>query len=147
VKTTHVPYKGQGPAITDLIGGQVDAAFIAVATGAPHVRSGKLRALGVSSTTRSPVLPEVAPLAETGLPGYSLDSWVAVIAPPNISKTKAAEWQEVFRKVLASKEVQDAFAAQGISPRGTTPEWTADFFKSEYEKYARVIQQTGIKGE
>jgi tripartite-type tricarboxylate transporter receptor subunit TctC len=147
VKTTHVPYKGQGPAITDLIGGQVDAAFIAVATGAPHVKSGKLRALGVSSTTRSPVLPEVAPLAETGLPQYSLDSWVAVIAPPNTSRAKVLEWQEVFRKVLASKEVQDAFAAQGIAPKGTTAEWTAEFFKSEHEKYARVIQQTGIKGE
>lgn len=147
VKTTHVPYKGQGPAITDLIGGQVDAAFIAVATGAPHVKSGKLRALGVSSTTRSPVLPDVAPLAENGLPQYSLDSWVAVIAPPNTPRAKVLEWQEIFRKVLASKEVQDAFAAQGIAPKGTTAEWTAEFFKAEHDKYAQVIRQTGIKGE
>lgn len=147
VKTVHIPYKGQGPAVTDLIGGQVDAAFIAVASGAPHVKSGKLRAIGVSSTTRSAALPDVPTLAETGLPAFSLDSWVAVIAPPGTPKPQVDQWLEAFRKVLASKEVQDAFAAQGIAPRGNTPEWTADFMKAEYNRYAQVIKQTGIKAD
>jgi tripartite-type tricarboxylate transporter receptor subunit TctC len=147
VSTTHVPYKGQGPQMTDIIGGQVQMGFLAVATATPHVQAGKLRAIGVSSKTRSPVLPDVPTLAESGLPDYELDSWVALIAPAGLLRGTVDGLHKAFQTALASKEVQSAFAAQGVAVKTSTPEETRAFFEREQEKYAQIIKQSGIKAD
>jgi tripartite-type tricarboxylate transporter receptor subunit TctC len=133
--------------MTDIMGGQVDMGFLAVATATPHIQAGKLRAIGVSSTTRSFVLPEVPTLAEAGLPNFNLDSWVAVVAPGDLPKEVVAKLHRTFETVVASPEVKKQFAALGVVPRITTPEATRAFFQQELELYAAIIKQAGIQAD
>lgn len=144
---THIPYRGTGPLTTDLIGGQVDMAFLSVTAAAPHIRSGKLRAIGVSTTTRTAVLPDVPTLAESGLPGYSFDAWLAVIAPGGTPRPVIQELYQKFRTALAVREVQDNLAAQGITVLHGTPEEAEPFFKTELAKHAKLVKLSGAIAE
>ena len=103
---THIPYRSTGPLTTDLMGGQVDTAFLSVTAAAPHIKGGKLRAIGVSMRARTAVLPDVQTLAEAGLPGYSFDAWLAIIAPGGTSKPIVQDLYQKFRTTLANKDVQ-----------------------------------------
>ncbi|KRB40905.1 tripartite tricarboxylate transporter substrate binding protein [Acidovorax sp. Root70] len=140
---THIPYKGTGPLTTDLIGGQIHLAFLSVTAAAPHVKAGRLKALGVSTTQRSQVLPEVPTLAEAGLPGYSFDAWIALIGPAGLPKAQVQKLYQDVKATLAQKEVQDIMAAQGIAPVGSPPESAEPFFKAELAKHADLVRRSG----
>lgn len=147
VEIRHIPYKGTGPLTSDVVGGQVDMAFISVTAAAPHIKSGKLRAIGLSTRTRSPVLPEVPTLAESGLPNYGFDAWIALVGPAGLPAPMVQKVYADTKTVLAQKDVQDALAAQGINLINSTPEQAAPFFKSELEKHARLVKQSGATAD
>lgn len=144
---THIPYRGTGPLTTDLMGGQVDMAFLSVTAAAPHIKSGKLRAIGVSTRSRTPVLPDVPTLAESGLPGYSFDAWLAVIAPGGTPKPIVQDLYQKFRTALANKDVQRNLEAQGITILNGTPEQAEPFFASEVAKHAKLVKLSGAVAE
>ena len=147
VDIKHIPYKGTGPLASDLLGGQVEMGFLSVTAAAPHIKSGKLRAIGVSTQQRSAVLPDVPTLAESGLPNYSFDAWIAVVGPAGLPKPIVQKYYADFKTVLAQKEVQDALAAQGIVVINSTPEQALPFFKSELEKHAALVKKSGATAE
>jgi tripartite-type tricarboxylate transporter receptor subunit TctC len=144
---THIPYRGTGPLTTDLMGGQVDMAFLSVTAAAPHIKSGKLRAIGVSTRARSAVLPDVPTLAESGLPGYSFDAWLAVIAPGGTPKPIVQDLYRKFKTALASKDVVHNLQAQGITILDGTPEQAEPFFVSEVAKHAKLVKLSGAVAE
>lgn len=144
---THIPYRGTGPLTTDLMGGQVDMAFLSVTAAAPHIKSGKLRAIGVSTRARTAVLPDVPTLAESGLPGYSFDAWLAVIAPGGTPKPIVQDLYQKFRTALASQDVQRNLEAQGITVLNGTPEQAEPFFISEVAKHAKLVKLSGAMAE
>lgn len=129
------------------IGGQVQLGFISVTAAAPHIRSGKLRALGVSTPTRAPILPDVPALAEQGLPHYSLDAWPALIAPAGLPPPAVAKLHAATKASLATRQVQDALAAQGIVIIGSGPDAAPEFFRTELEKHAKLVKQSGAVTE
>lgn len=143
----HIPYKGTGPLTTDLLGGQVQMGVLSVTAAAPHIKSGKLRAIGVSTKQRTPVLPDVPTLAETGLPNYSFDAWLALIGPAGLQPPLVQRYYTDIRKVLSNKDVQDTLAAQGITVIGGTPEQAVPFFKAELEKHTKLVQQSGATAD
>jgi tripartite-type tricarboxylate transporter receptor subunit TctC len=129
------------------VGGQVEMGFLSVTAAAPHIKAGKLRAIGVSTRQRSAVLPDVPTLAEAGLPDYSFDAWIAVVGPAGLSKPIVQKYYTDFKAVLAHKEVQDALAAQGIAVINSTPEEAVPFFKAEMEKHAALVKKSGATAE
>jgi tripartite-type tricarboxylate transporter receptor subunit TctC len=143
VEIRHIPYKGTGPLTTDLLGGQVEMGFVSVTAAAPHIKAGKLRAIGISTKQRSPVLPDVPTLAESGVPNYSFDAWIAAVGPAGLPKPIVQKFYGDFKTVLAQKEVQDALAAQGIVVINSTPEQAVPFFKSELDKHAVLVKKSG----
>jgi tripartite-type tricarboxylate transporter receptor subunit TctC len=147
VEIKHIPYKGTGPLTSDLLGGQVEMGFLSVTAAAPHIKAGKLRAIGVSTKQRSAVLPDVPTLAETGLPNYSFDAWIAAIGPAGLPKPIVQKYYTDFKTVLAQKEVQDALAAQGIAVVNNTPEEAVPFFKSELDKHAVLVKKSGATAD
>ena len=143
----HVPYKGSGPALTDLIAGQVQIMFGTMPPTLPHVKTGKLRALGVSGTKRSVAAPEVPTIAEAGVPGFEVLNWYGIVAP---SKTPAAIVQRLngeLVKTLKAREMIESLGTQGLEAAGGTPERFGVFIKSEIAKYAKVIKAAGIRAE
>lgn len=145
VKAVHVPYKGVGPMVNDLIGGQVDFGVLAVPAAQAHLASGKLRAIGVCMRQRIPQLPELPTLAEQGLPDYEIAGWFAMVAP---ARLPAAEVQRFHAAVVAavnSAEVKEAMARQGNIVRPTTPKEAERFMRSEQERYAELVKKAGVK--
>jgi len=143
----HVPYKGSAPALTDLIAGQVQILFGTMPPTLPHVKSGKLRALGVSGAKRSVAAPEVPTIAEAGVPGFEVLNWYGIVAP---SKTPAAIVQRLngeLVKTLKAPEMIESLGTQGLEAAGGTPERFGVFIKSEMAKYAKVIKAAGIRAE
>lgn len=141
----HIPYKGTGQLTTDLLGGQVQLAFLGVTGVAQHIKSGKLRAIGVSTKERSSILPDVPTLAEQGLPHYNLEGWIALIGPAGLPQPIVTKLSTEAKAVLESKEVQDALAAQGMKAIGSTPEAASKLFQSEKDKYAKLVKESGAK--
>lgn len=111
----HVPYKGTGPLVTDLLGGQVQAGFVSVTAVAPHIKAAKLRAIGMSTKQRSAVLPDVPTLAESGLPNYSFDAWLALIGPADLPKSTVDKLYQDMKKAVASPEVQQALQSNRVA--------------------------------
>lgn len=140
---SHVPYRGTGPLANDLLGGQVELGFLSVTAAAPHIKAGKLRAIGISTKERSSVLPDVPTLAEQGLSNYSFDAWLAMIAPAGVPQDTVNKLHHAAKTALETKEVQNALAAQGIAIIGSGPEAALPFFKSEQEKHAKLVKQSG----
>ena len=145
VDIRHIPYRGMGPLTADVLGGQIQMAFIAIAVAAPHVKSGALRAIGLSSTTRSPLLPDLPTIAEQGLPQYALDGWVAVVGPAGLPKPEVERAYQAVRSAVAVPEVRDALLAQGYQLQSPPPDATAAFFRSEVGRMAKLVKQSGLK--
>jgi len=139
----HVPYKGSGPLVGDLLGGQVEMGILGLPSVVGQVKSGKLRAIGVTTRQRAAVMPDVPTLAESGLPNYNFDAWIAFIGPAGLPQTVADRIYAETKAALAMKEVQDAFAAQGLVAMGSTPEQTLQFFQSELAKHTKLVKQSG----
>ncbi len=145
IQMTHIPYKGANPAVTDVMGGQIQLSFAPFPAAVPQIKSGRLRVLGVTSAQRSPVLPEVPTVAESGLPGYSAASWFAVLAP---AKTPTAVINIVNRDtnaVLTQPEVKAAFAADGTEPAGGTPEQLRESMRAGIAQWGKLVRDLGVK--
>ena len=147
VDMAHVAYKGGGPAMTDLIGGQVSLMFDQILTALPHVQSGRLRALGVTTGKRSPAAPDTPTIAEAGLPGYAVTTWHGLLAPAGTPGEIVNRPSTETAKALQSPDIRDRFAAQGVDAVSSTPEQFAAMMKSELEKWRKVIAASGTKLE
>jgi tripartite-type tricarboxylate transporter receptor subunit TctC len=145
VDIVHVPYKGSAPAITDLLGGQVSMMFDNMPSGLPHVKAGKLRALGVTSAKRSAAAPEIPTIAESGVPGYEVDSWFGILAPAGTPREIVNKLNVEIVRILRMPEVKQRLAEQGAEPVGNTPEQFAEHIRKETIKWARVVKASGAK--
>lgn len=142
---THVPYKGNGPALTDLLGGQINLLFATILSAVPHVKSGKLATIAVSTGKRSSLLPDVPTIAESGVPGYESGSWNGVLAPAGTPKYIVELLNRELVKSLHSAEMRDWFKGAGGEPVGNTPAEFAAFIKGETAKWAKVIKAAHIE--
>jgi tripartite-type tricarboxylate transporter receptor subunit TctC len=147
VDVKHVPYKGTGPLANDLVGGQVEMGFLSVTAAMGHIKSGKLRAIGVSTPKRVAVLPDVPTLAESGLPNYSFDAWIALIGPAGLPQSIVTRLHSETQAVLAMKDVQAALGAQGVVVIGSAPDDAQRFFQTELAKHAKLVKQSGATVE
>ncbi len=143
IKMTHVPYKGSAPALTDTMGGQVSLFFDTMLSAMPHVRSGKLKAIAVTSAARSPAAPDIPTVAESGLPGYEAIAWNGVLAPAGTPKEIVAKLNAELRKALESPEIRERFAAQGFAAAWRSPEQYAVFLNAEVDKWGKVVKVSG----
>jgi len=143
VKMNHIPYKGSAPALTDTMGGQTQLMFDTMLSAMPHVKGGKLKALAVTSATRSPVAPEVPTVAESGLPGYEAIAWNGLLAPAHTPPDVLARLSTALKKVLAAPDVKDKFEAQGFAATWTSPEDFGRFMTAEIDKWAKVVKVSG----
>lgn len=143
VEIQHIPYKGTGVLTTDIIGGQVNFGMLPLVVAAPHIKSGRLRAIAVSAAKRNPAFPELPTLAETGLPGFEFESWIAIIGPAGMSAPVVADTFRRIKESMAHKEVQDSLVAQGFTLTMTTPEQTRPFFETELEKHKKLVKRSG----
>ena len=147
IDMTHIPYKGAAPAMNDLLGGQIPVMFDSVPTVIQHVKSGKLRALGVTSMTRSASLPEVPTIDESGVKGFEATAWFGMYAPGGLPAEVTARLSADLQAVLKSDAVRESFAKYGVEP-GTPPQAQfAAFYAAELDKWARVIERAGVKQE
>ena len=145
IDMVHIPYKGSGPAITDVMGGQVPMMFDTSVVAGPHIESGKLRALAVTSAKRAASMPNVPTMAESGVPGYDVVSWQAVFAPAGTPRPIVDRLHAEIAKILKEPEVQERLAKLGLDPSGMTPAELSAFQKAEIEKWAKVIKAANIK--
>jgi tripartite-type tricarboxylate transporter receptor subunit TctC len=140
----HVPYKGTGSAMPDVISGQVDMSFPNLPSGLPHVKSGSLRALGVTTAKRSAAAPTIPTIAESGLPGYDMATWYGLVAPANLPVEIRNRINKELQSILADPKFKDKLIAQGADPMPGTPEQFSAFIKAEIEKWRKLIAQSQI---
>ena len=145
---THVPYKGSSPALTDLIGGQVQIMFDNLPSAMPHIKGGKLRAIALTSSKRAPALPDVPTIAESGvasLASFEATSWFGIFAPAGTPRDVVLKINADTNKALQSAEMKEKLLSQGAEAVGNTPEYFADYIKAETIKWARVVRDSGAK--
>ena len=143
----HIPYKGTGAIVSDLIGGRVTMAIAATATFLPFVREGRLRALAVAADRRSPATPELPTIAEAGYPGFDTSSWQAVLVPVKTPASRVRRLHQDLVKATAFPDVQSRFAELAMDPVGSSPAELARIIKSDMDKWAKVIRVAGVKAE
>ena len=147
VNITHVPYKGAGPALVDLLAGQVQIMFSNPAASAAHVRAGKLRALAATSEKRLPDFPELPTVSESGLPGYEASTWWGILAPRGISDPIISQLNQVISSAITVGDVRNRIAALGAQPAGGPPQQLAALIRDELPKWTRVVREAGIRLE
>lgn len=145
VKMAHVPYKGSAPALTDVMGGQADLMFDTMLSSMPHVKAGKLKALAVTSSQRSPSAPGIPTVAESGLPGYEAIAWNGLLAPAGTPKEVVDRLSAELKKVLDNPEVAQRFEAQGFAAAWSTPTAYAGFLQAEVDKWGKVVKASGAR--
>lgn len=145
IEMVHVPYKGAGPVLTDLIGGHIELAFINVLSSIPHVRSGRLRGLAVTSAKRNDVLPDLPTVAESGLPGYESSVWYAVLVPARTPQDVIVRLNTEFVKAIRNPKVRDRLTADGASLIGSQPEALAKVIQSDLARWSRVIKDAKLQ--
>jgi tripartite-type tricarboxylate transporter receptor subunit TctC len=147
VNIAHVPYKGTGQSVTDLMAGQIHFVFASMPVVFPHMKTGRLRTLAITGSKRTPLAPDLPTVAESGIPGYAFDSWWGLVTnasvPPAIINTLNTE----ARRVLQLPDVKERFADLGIDVSQSTPAELASFTRSEIERFAKVIRDTGIRAD
>jgi tripartite-type tricarboxylate transporter receptor subunit TctC len=144
-KMTHIPYKGSGAALADVISGQVPVYYMNLMLSLPYLKSGKLRALAVTSPQRSSIAPELPTLAESGLPGYDMSTWYGLFAPGKMSKPLVLTIQQEFAQILRQPDVTAKFAADGVEVVASTPEAFQEFLGREVQKFSKIIRTAGIR--
>jgi tripartite-type tricarboxylate transporter receptor subunit TctC len=147
VDVTHVPYKGNGPATSDLLGGQVSAMFLQYAVAKPHVAGGKLVMLATPSGKRSPAIPDVPTLAESGLPGFDVEPWFGIVAPAGTPAAIVNRLNAEIGKIMQQNDVKDLLASVGATPSISSPQEFGKFIDSEVTRWAEVVKASGAKAE
>ena len=147
IDAVHIPYKGSAPAVTDLIGGQVDLMFDNVPNVLPQVKAGKLRALAVSSRERSPFVKDLPTVAETGVPGFEVSVWFGVVAPAGTPQPVIAKLNAEINAILKLPEIRQSFNNQGVETAGGTEAEFAAFIAAQTTKWAKVVKDSGAKAE
>ena len=145
---THVPYKGSSPALTDLIGGQVQIMFDNLPSAMPHIKGGTLRAIALTSSKRAPALPDLPTIAESGIPslaGFEASSWFGIFAPAGTPREVVTRINAEANRALQSPEMKEKLLAQGAEAVGNTPEYFADYIRAETTKWAKVVKDSGAK--
>jgi len=145
IDIVHVPYKGNAAALLDIIAGRVQMMFSNMLTSMPHVRAGKLRAIGISSPQRTRQAPDLPTLAESGLPGFSSVPWYGVLGPPRLPSAIVDKLNSEIAHALAQRDMQERFVAEGIDLQSSTPESFATLIRSEVVKWRKVVRQAGAK--
>jgi len=146
-RMTYVPYKANPPAVIDLVGGQVDLMIVDLTTSLPQVKAGKLKALGVSSPKRSPLVPDLPTIAESGLPGYEMSYWNAVYAPAGTPEPVLRRINELMHKAVKAEPVRRFVAQNGMEPYTSTPAELAAFQAAEFQRWGAIIKAAGIEPE
>ena len=139
----HVPYKGSGPALADVLGGQLSFMFDTINTSTGHVKAGRLRVLGVGTPKRSKIMPDVAPIADT-VPGFEAVTWIGLLAPAGTPKEIVARMHREIEKIVQMPEVQERLSASGAEPVASTPEQFGAYLSAEVAKWGRVVKQAKI---
>ena len=147
IRMVHVPYKGGAPSVTALMSGEVHITFATISTALPHVKSGRLRALAVSTARRSPAAPEVPAIAESGVPGYDYASWIGLLAPAKTPPAIISRLNAETVKALQTPEIKAILAAEGSEPIGNSPEQFSAILKTEVARWAKVVKAAGIKAD
>ena len=147
VNIVHVPYKGSGPALIDLVGGHVSVMFDNLPSSMPHIKSGRLRAIAVTTAARYPALPALPTIAESGLPGYEASSWFGVVVPAGTPREVVARLNAEINQALNLPDIRERFAQQGAIPAPGTPEEFSAYIRAEIAKWAKVIKVSGAKVE
>jgi tripartite-type tricarboxylate transporter receptor subunit TctC len=147
VQIVHIPYKGSAPAVTDLLGGQVHLMFDNVPNVLPHVKAGKLTALGQTGTRRSPLIADIPTVAEAGVPGYEVTVWFGLVAPAGTPREVVQKLNAEVLRILAMPDVRERFLAQGVEPAGGTPEQFSEHIRTQMAKWAKVVADAGVKAE
>ena len=146
VKMVHIPYKGAAPATADLLGGQVQLMFDNLASALPNVKAGKLRALAVTTLTRSPAMPDLPTIAESGLPGFDLTTWFGLLVPAGTPPEIVARLNAEIVRALDAKDMRERLEKMGAEPlSNNTPEHFAAFIRTEAAKYAKVVKDSGAR--
>ena len=145
-KLVHVPYKGTGPALNDLLAGQVDMTFTDILTAMPYIQSGKVKALGVATAKRSSAMPDIPTIAQQGLPGYDVSVFFGVVAPKGTPADRVKLLNQAFVQALASDKVRQSFAKQGLEAAPEhSPAYLGQFIKKEVDAWAKVVKQSGVQ--
>jgi tripartite-type tricarboxylate transporter receptor subunit TctC len=147
ISAVHVPYKGDTPAITDLMGGQIDLYCTTIVSLVPFTRTGKLKALGVTSSRRAESIPDVPTIAEAGVAGYELSSWYGVLAPAKTPRAIVDQLNAAIVKIIAMPEVQQKMIEGGSDPRSSTPDEFMARIRSDTEKFTKLVKDANIKAE
>jgi tripartite-type tricarboxylate transporter receptor subunit TctC len=147
IDLVHVPYKGVGPAVTDVLAGHVSLFFAGLPASGSHIKAGKLKAIAVADAKRSSLMPQLPTIAEAGYPGYAVENWLGMLAPAGTPADIISRLNGNIVRMLSTAEVSERLAALGFEPVGSTPEQFAAQLKSEIAKWAKVIQETGVRAE
>lgn len=147
VDMVHIPYKGGAPAFIDLLGGRVSLIFSTMPPALPHVKAGKIRALAMAGTTRSPLFPDLPTIAESGVPGYDVSSWNGVVAPAGTPKEIINLLNTEIAKILRQPDVNERLSSEGSDPVSSTPEQFGAMIKADVAKWAKVIKACGAQAD
>ncbi|MCX7152326.1 MAG: tripartite tricarboxylate transporter substrate binding protein [Proteobacteria bacterium] len=147
ISLVHIPYKGGGQAVGDVVGGQIPLVYTAIASAQQYVKSGRLKALGVSGAKRSSSLPDVPTFVESGLEGFVVDSWVGIFAPAKTPRAIVDRLQRELAAILATAEVRERYAVLGIDPVGNTSEQFGEQVRADLAKWEKVVKQANIRAE
>jgi len=144
-KARHIPYKGVGPFVTDLIGGQIDFGTLALPSVQQHIKSGALRAIGMGGAQRTPAAPDIPTIAEQGSPNYVVEAWFGILGPKGMAAADVKRVHDAVVAAFADPAVKEAMAKQGNTINVSTVEFAQAYFRSEKEKYAKLVKQAGIE--
>lgn len=147
IRIVHIPYKGLGPALTALLAGEVQLMVATLGSSLPLIRSGKLKALALGAAKRSSSAPDLATLAESGVPGYEVDNWYGILVPRGTPQGIIGVLNKQIASALGEQEIRERFAALGFEPATSTPREFADYLKSEIAKWARAMKNAGVSQE
>jgi tripartite-type tricarboxylate transporter receptor subunit TctC len=147
IKMTHIPYKGGGPAMIDLVGGQVQLVFATAASAVPQIKAGKIKGIAVTTIKRSALMPSIPTIAESGLPGFDANNWYGLLAPAKTPRPIIMRLNAGVTKVLAMPDVKDFLFNQGLDPAPGTPEQFGAYIKSEMTKWSKVVKDSGARAD
>jgi tripartite-type tricarboxylate transporter receptor subunit TctC len=146
-KITHIPYSGVGPALVDLLGGQINLIFATAASAIPHIKAGKIHALAVTTLNRSKLVPDLPTVADAGVPGFEANNWYGIVVPAKTPRPIVDRLNKEFVAVLNMPDVKDVLFRQGLDAHPSTPEQFGKYIQAETVKWAKVIKASGAKPE